>query len=315
MENLLTIGFFTGLCTATIRTATPILFAGIGEIYAERSGVYNIGLEGLMLCGALAGFIASFYSGSAWTGVIIGAMVGGLVSLLHAYACIFLYVDQIVSGLAINIFSLGLTSYVYKMFAGKGTLPPTVAGLENMKIPILSKIPVVGDILFSHNALIYLAFLLVPAAWWFLFRTEPGLHIRATGENPEATKTAGLNVQRTRFLCVLLGGLLAGLGGAYMSLGQLNVFTENMIGGRGFIALAAVIFGKWRPMGAMGGALLFGLADASQLRLQALGFRIPNEFFLMLPYIITILVLAKIVGRTNPPQALGVPFKKWSGRG
>jgi simple sugar transport system permease protein len=310
VENLLTIGFFAGLCTASIRAATPILFASIGEIYTERSGVYNIGLEGLMLCGALAGFIASFYSESAWMGVIIGAMAGSLVSLIHAYTCIFLYVDQIVSGLAINVFSLGLTSYVFKMFAGKGTLPPKAVGLENLKIPILSKIPFIGDVLFSHNILVYLAFLLVPVAWWFLFRTEPGLHIRAIGENPEAAQTAGLNVQLTRFLCILLGGLLAGLGGAYMSIGQLNIFTENMIGGRGFIALAAVIFGKWRPLGAMGGALLFGLADASQLRLQALGFRIPSEFFLMLPYIITILVLAKIVGRTNPPQALGMPFKK-----
>jgi simple sugar transport system permease protein len=303
-------GFFIGLCTAAIRSATPILFAAIGEIYTERSGVYNIGLEGLMLCGALAGFMASFYTQNAWLGVLVGALAGGAVSLLHAYACVSLYVDQIVSGLAINMFSLGLTSYVFKMFAGKGTLPPKIAGLENLKIPVLSKIPVLGEILFSHNVLVYLAFLLVPLTWWILFKTTPGLHLRATGENPETAETAGLSVRKIRFLSVFVGGVFAGVGGAYMSLGQLNVFTENMIGGRGFIALAAVIFGKWKPLGAMAGTLLFGVADAAQLRLQALGFRIPNEFFLMLPYILTMVVLAKIVGRTSPPEALGVPYKK-----
>jgi len=303
-------GFLIGLCISAIRSATPILFASLGEIYAERSGVYNIGLEGLMLCGALAGFMASFYSQNAWVGVFVGAMAGGMISLMHAYACVFLYVDQIVSGLAINVFSLGLTSYIFKIFAGKGTLPPKIAGLVNLELPCLSRLPVLGDVFFSHNALVYVAFLLVPVSWWILFKATPGLHLRATGENPEAAETAGLGVRRIRFSCVLVGGIFSGIGGAYMSLGQLNVFTENMIGGRGFIALAAVIFGKWNPLGAMAGTLLFGLADAAQLRFQALGFRIPNEFFLMLPYVLTMVVLTKIVGRTSPPEALGIPYKK-----
>lgn len=263
-----------------------------------------------MLCGALAGFMASFYSQNVWLGILVGALAGGALSLVHAYACIFLYVDQIVSGLAINMISLGLTSYVFKIFAGKGTLPPRIAGLNDVEIPFLSKLPGVGEILFSHNALVYFAFLFVPVTWWVLFKTTPGLHLRATGENPETAETAGLSIRRIRFLCVLVGGLFSGLGGAYMSLGQLKVFTENMIGGRGFIALAAVIFGKWDPLGAMGGTLLFGMADAAQLRLQAFGLRIPNEFFLMLPYILTMVVLAKIVGRTTPPEALGVPYKR-----
>jgi general nucleoside transport system permease protein len=310
LENLLTMTFFTGLMTAGIRSATPILFTALGEIYAERSGVYNIGLEGIMLCGALAGFMASFYTQSAGIGVMVGAIAGGALSLVHAFACIFLFVDQIVSGLAINIFALGLTSYIFKFFAGKGTLPPRIAGLGVIEIPLLSKLPMLGKIVFSHNALVYVAFALVPISWWVIFRTTLGLHLRATGENPEAVETAGLHVKRIRFLCVFVGGLFAGLGGAYMSIAQLTVFTENMIGGRGFIALAAVIFGKWNPLGAMGGALLFGLADAAQLRLQALGFRIPNEFFLMLPYVLTIVVLTKIVGRTNPPAALGVAYRK-----
>lgn len=296
--------------TAGIRSATPILITAVGEIYVERSGVYNIGLEGIMLCGALAGFMASFYTQSAWIGVMVGAIAGGALSLVHAFACIFLFVDQIVSGLAINIFALGLTSYIFKFFAGKGTLPPRIAGLEVIEIPLLSKLPMLGEIVFSHNALVYMAFALVPISWWIIFRTRPGLHLRATGENPEAVETAGLHVKRIRFLCVFVGGLFAGLGGAYLSVAQLTVFTENMIGGRGFIALAAVIFGKWNPLGALGGALLFGLADAAQLRLQALGFRIPNEVFLMLPYVLTIVVLTKIVGRTNPPEALGVPYRK-----
>jgi ABC-type uncharacterized transport system permease subunit len=310
LENLISMAFFAGLLTAGIRLATPILFSAIGEIYAERSGVYNIGIEGLMLCGALAGFMMSFYTQSAWLGILIGAFAGGLVSLIHAYACVFLYVDQIVSGLAINIFGLGLTSYIFKMFAGKGTLPPEITGLKVLNIPVLSKVPILGEVFFSQNALVYGAFILVPISWWVIFGTRPGLHLRATGENPEAAETAGLHVKRIRFLCVFVGGLFAGLGGAYMSVAQLNVFTENMIGGRGFIALAAVIFGKWNPLGAMAGTLLFGLAEASQLRLQALGFRIPNEFFLMLPYVMTIVVLMKIVGRMNPPKALGVPYRK-----
>ena len=310
MEHLLSTGFFIGLCTAAIRSATPILFTAIGEIYSERSGVYNIGLEGLMLCGALAGFMASFYSQNAWIGVIIGALAGGVVSLMHAYACIFLFVDQIVSGLAINIFSLGLTSYIYKIFAGKGTLPPKIAGLTNVKIPILSQVPVFGEIFFSRDLLVYVVFLLVPLSWLIIFRTVPGLHLRATGENPDAVATAGLNVRLTRFVSVFVGGLFAGIGGAYMSLVQLNMFTENMIGGRGFIALAAVIFGKWNPLGAMAGTLVFGLADAAQLRLQVLGFRVPYEFFPMLPYVLTIVVLIKIVGKTNPPEALGISYGK-----
>ena len=303
-------GFLVGLCTAGVRSATPILFAALGEIYTERSGVYNIGLEGLMLCGALAGFMASFYTRNVWVGVLIGALAGGAVSLLHACACVLFFVDQIVSGLAINVFALGLTSYIFKIFAGKGTLPPKIAGLASMKIPILSEVPILGEIFFSHNLLVYMAFLLVPVTWWVLFKTSPGLHLRAMGENPESAETAGLSVSKIRFLCIFVGGLFAGLGGAYMSLGQLNVFMENMIGGRGFIALAAVIFGKWNPWGAMIGTLVFGLADAAQLRLQAMGFKIPNEFFLMLPYVLTIVVLTKIVGKTRPPEALGVPYKK-----
>jgi ABC-type uncharacterized transport system permease subunit len=310
LEYLLSVGFFIGLCTAAIRSATSILLASLGEIYAERSGVYNIGLEGLMLCGALAGFMASFYTKNVWAGLIAGALAGGLVSLLHACACVLLSVDQIVSGLAINIFGLGLTSYIFKIFAGKGTLPPKIAGLANLKVPFFSQIPIFGEILFSHNLLVYMAFLLVPATWWVLFKTSPGLHLRAMGENPESAETAGINVRKTRFFCVFVGGLFSGLGGAYISLGQLNVFTENMMGGRGFIALAAVIFGKWNPFGALAGTLVFGLADAAQLRLQALGFRIPNEFFLMLPYVLTIVVLTKIVGKSRPPEALGVPYKK-----
>lgn len=295
---------------AAIRAATSILFAALGEIYTERSGVYNIGLEGLMLCGALAGSMASFYSGNVWVGVAVGTLAGGAVSLLHACACVLLFVDQIVSGLAINVFGLGLTSYIFKIFAGKELLPPKSAGLINIRIPFLSQIPFLGEVLFSQNLLVYMAFLLVPATWWVLFKTSPGLHLRAIGENPESAETAGLTVRKTRFFCVFIGGLFSGLGGAYMSLGQLNVFTENMVGGRGFIALAAVIFGKWNPWGAMIGTLVFGLADAAQLRLQALGFRIPNEFFLMLPYVLTIVVLTKIVGKTTPPEALGVPYKR-----
>ncbi len=263
-----------------------------------------------MICGALAGFMASFYTKNVWVGVLIGALAGGAVSLLHACACVLFFVNQIVSGLAINVFALGLTSYIFKIFAGKGTLPPKIAGLASMKIPILSEVPILGEIFFSHNLLVYMGFLLVPATWWVLFKTSPGLHLRAMGENPESAETAGLNVRKIRFRCIFVGGLFAGLGGAYMSLGQLNVFTENMIGGRGFIALAAVIFGKWNPWGAMIGTLVFGLADAAQLRLQAMGFKIPNEFFLMLPYVLTIVVLTKIVGKTRPPEALGVPYVK-----
>jgi len=302
--------FIINFIAADLRTATPILFAALGELYMERSGIINIGLEGFMLIGALTGSISSYFFNSAWLGVIMAALACGVLGLIYAFFVVTIKANQVATGIAINIFSLGLTTTIYRAFMGVNTSHPNIASFKNISIPLLSKIPILGQSIFNQTILVYLVLMLVPFTYYFLYKTSIGLKIRATGEYPQATDTAGVNIFQIRYGTIIGGSMLVGVGGAYLSLGLLNMFTENMVAGRGFIALAAVIFGKWNPWGVLGAALFFGFGDALAIRLQVMGSNIPYQFLLMLPYIFTVAVLAGVVGKTISPTALGIPYKK-----
>lgn len=317
MQMLISI-FSVALFASTVRAATPLILAALGGIFSERSGVVNIALEGIMLIGAFFAMLISYLGQqmglppfvSALSGAI-GAMVFGfLISMIHAVVSIRYRADQVVSGVAINILALGLTGFLLQQIFNTSGNSPSVPNLPAAPIPLLSSIPVLGPIFFNQPPIVYAALIAVPVSAFVLFRTPLGLRIRAVGEHPKAADTVGINVFRLRYLGVAVSGVLAGLGGAYLSLGQLNIFTEGMTNGRGFIALAAVIFGKWNPWGALGACLLFGLADAVQISLQNAGVNIPSDFLLMLPYVLTLVALAGFIGRSNPPAASGVPYEK-----
>ena len=310
-DDILTQTFLIGALAAGVRLATPILLAALGEVFAERSGVLKISIEGEMLIGALFGFLGAFYLKNIWLGLLAGMAAAAVFSLIAGVMSITLKVDQVITGITLNILALGLTGFLYRFILGKSMIPPSVTPLAVLKIPILGQIPVIGPIAFQQNIIVYATFFVcVPVSAFILLKTTFGLNLRAVGEYPLAADTVGINVYAVRYACVLIGGLFSGLGGAFMTLAQLNMFTENMTAGRGFIALAAVIFGKWHPVGAMISTLLFGVADALQLRLQALGLQVPYQFLLMLPYVLTIIALVGVVRRTNAPAALAVPYEK-----
>lgn len=300
--------FWVSVCAATVRIAAPILMAALGEVFAEQAGVLNIGLEGILLAGAFASFMGAYGTGSNWLGVLAGTLAGGLVSLVLAYMSLRRAVDQVVTGIAINIFALGATGYLFNRAFEISFEPPRIEAFGSLPVPYLSELPWVGPIFFRQVPLVYIALLLVPLCAFVLYRTKFGLKVRAVGEHPRAADTAGVPVNRIRFLCILLSGLMAGFGGTILAVGQVNVFLENMTAGRGFIALAVVIFGRWNPFKVLGAALLFGLADALQLRIQALGFQIPYQFLLMAPYLLTIVVVVGIVGKAVYPAATGIPY-------
>jgi len=297
-----------GLFAAAIRMATPIAYAALGGIFAERVGVMNIGLEGTMLTSAWAGVTATYYTGNPWLGVIVAVLAGGLIGLFHAVLTVKFVGDQIVSGTGINIFAMGFTAYMSQIIWGSRGASEGVTGLGSVSIPIIKDIPVIGGIIGTHSPLVYIMLLAVVLSYVVLFRTPLGLRIRAVGEHPTAAETAGIDVIRIKYLCIILSGMLAGLGGAFLSLGHLNLFTRRMTGGRGFIAMAAMIFGKWMPFGAFGASLLFGFADALQMRLQSLGL-LPPQIILTIPYVLTVAVLAGVVGRATPPSDYK-PYKR-----
>lgn len=300
--------FIIGLLAATLRLAVPILYAALGELITERSGVLNIGIEGNMLVGALAGFIGAYYTGSPWGGVVFALVAGLLMGLLMAVGSVTLRADQIASGIAINIFALGITGFFFRYLFEESFLPPRIKGFTSVHIPGLSDIPFLGPVLFQQVMLVYVAFLLVPLIWFFIYRTNFGLTMRVVGDVPEAGESVGMRVARTRYVCTGIGGMLSALGGSMLSLGHMNMFVEEMTAGRGFIALTAVIFGRWNPGRTLVATLLFGFADALQLRFQALGFGIPFQFLLMTPYVLTILVLVFARKQADAPAALGVPY-------
>lgn len=290
--------FTWALLFSTIRLATPLLLAALGGLFSERSGVINIALEGLMLAGAFTAAAVTYFVGSPWIGLLAGIAAGVVLASVHAVACIRFKADQVVSGTAINILMLGLPAFISgALFASTGSTP------QLPKEQLVPWTPIV------------LAFLvLVPLTWYVLYRTPFGLRLRAVGENPEAADAAGINVKRLRYTAVLISGALAALGGAYLSIGQSSLFTRNMTSGRGFIALAALIFGKWRPIQTMLACLLFGFTEAIAIQLQGVklpsGDEIPNQFIQIIPYLLTIIVLAGFIGHSRAPRALGIPYEK-----
>ncbi len=310
LDSILSLSFLVGLFAAAVRIAAPLLLTALGEIVSEKSGVLNIGLEGFMLVGSLAGFLGAYYSNNSWIGLLTGLVCGSVFSLLHAYLSITLHTDQVVNGIAMNVIGLGLTGLVFRGLFGITTLTPRIQPLGIIKIPYLADIPVLGPIFFQQSPVVYLAIFFAILCWIVVIKTDFGLALRATGEKPEAADTAGINVPKMRYIGVLVAGALAGLGGAFLSVAQLGNFTESMTAGRGFIALAVVIFGRWSPFGAIFVSLFFGLAYALQLALQALGFHVPFQFLLMLPYVLTIIALAGAAGRRGAPAALGTNYQK-----
>jgi general nucleoside transport system permease protein len=301
-------GLLGPILQSTVRNATPLVFAALGGLFSERSGVVNIGLEGLMLISAFAGVVGASLSGNAFVGLGTAIGAGLLFALIHALMCVTFEADQIISGTAINLLALGGTGFLMVTIFGSGGTSPQVKGFESIAIPVLSSIPVIGSALFDQSLLVYLMYALVPIVFFVVFRTPFGLRLRATGEVPEAVDTAGVNVARMRYYGVGLSGVLAALGGAYLSMGLLSAFTENMTGGRGFIALAALIFGRWNPIGAAGAALLFGFGKAVTFRVNEQA--VPVEFIEMVPYVLTIVVLAGVGGRAVAPAAIGKPYRK-----
>jgi ABC-type uncharacterized transport system permease subunit len=299
------------LIASTIRLSTPLILAALGGLYSERSGVINIALEGMMLAGAFTAAAVTVFAHSSLVGVLAAVLAGILVAALHAVATINYRADQVVSGTAINILFLGVPALLSgALFESTGATRQLSKDevLPDLMIFSPENSPVLASV-FNQKPIVYLAFLAVAVSVYVLYRTPFGLRLRAVGENPEAADTAGVNVTRMRYAGVLISGALAALGGAYLSIGQSSQFTRNMTAGRGFIALAALIFGKWHPVGALLACLLFGLAEAVSIRMQGT-VNIPNQFILMIPYVLTIVMLAGLIRRADPPKALGVAYAK-----
>jgi simple sugar transport system permease protein len=307
--------FTWALIFSTIRLATPLLLAALGGLFSERSGIINIALEGLMLAGAFTAAAVTHYAGNPWVGLLAGVVAGVLVAAIHAVTCIRFKADQVVSGMAINILMLGIPAFISgALFASTGSTPQIQQ--ENLLPSLYHFVSFMPPwkILTDVSIVSLLAVIIVFLTRYVLYRTPFGLRLRAVGENPEAADAAGISVTRIRYTAVLLSGALAALGGAYLSIGQSSLFTRNMTSGRGFIALAALIFGKWRPVQTMLACLLFGFTEAVAIQLQGVklpsGEEIPNQFIQIIPYLLTIIVLAGFIGLSRAPRALGIPYEK-----
>jgi len=294
------------LYASTLALATPLALPALGGTFSERTGVVNIAMEGNMLVGAFFGVMVAAFSHSPWLGLVVGMLAGGVLSLILAWTAIRLRSDQVVIGMALNLFASGLTAFLFNTVFGANGTPTNTPFLPTWTIPGIAQIPFVGQIIGQQNVLVYLMLLLVIASHFVLFHTTLGLRMRAVGEHPEAADTVGISVASMRYLGVFIGGLLSGLGGVFLSIGLLNSFDIGMIDGRGYIALAAMIFGKWTPLGSLGAALLFGFASALSYALQGAG--ISSNLVAMLPYVLTIVALAGLIGRSRPPAADGIPY-------
>lgn len=297
------------LWATTLSGAVPLALPAIGGTFSERTGVVNIAMEGIMLIGAFFGVAFSYWTGSAWLGLLIALIMGAIVSLAFAWGAIRLSADQVVLGMAINIFAAGLTAFLLDTVFGYGGTPINTPELPNLTIPGLSSVPFLGAVFANQNVLVYVMIIIVIVSHWFLFHTRMGLRMRSIGENPLAADTVGLNVWRLRYTGVLIGGVLSALGGAYLSIGVLNSFDVNMTDGRGYIALAAMIFGRWTPIGGFLAALLFSFSTALGIQLQQLPTPISTNLLHMLPYALTIIAISGIVGRSRAPAADGIPYE------
>ncbi len=307
MSDVFQLSVLAGILTSAIRLATPYLYAAIGEAFSQSSGVVNLGVDGIMLISAYASFYIVLNTGNIWLGLLAGIVVGLLMGLLMSFISVTLKAEQGISGIGLYMFGLGLSSLLFKTTIGT---VKTVTGFQPVKIPLLSSIPVVGDIFFNHSLLVYGAFLLVPVAWWVMEKTTWGLRIKSVGQNPAAADSLGVNVDRVRYTSVCIGAMLAGIAGASLSISLLNLFQDNLTAGQGFIAVALVYFGGWKPVGILWGALLFSTVNAFQLWMQVLGVKIPSDVAIMLPYLLTIAALAITINRVRQPAALNKPFER-----
>lgn len=300
--------FFMGLLAGAFRFATPIALAALGETVSQRAGVLNVGIEGIMLVGAFLAVLGSVWTGTPYGGLVCAVAGGIAMAAIHGVLSITLKVDQIVSGIALIVLGLGLSGFFFRITLGAQTPAPAVPSFDKVDLGWLSELPFIGPVLFQHHLLVYATLVIALLLWWWLYRTGYGLRIRAVGEYPAAADASGVSVTRVRYASVLFGGAMAGLAGAYLSTAQLSGFVENMVSGRGFIAIACVVFGRWNPIGAFLAALFFGAADAAQIRLQTLNPDIPFELFVMMPYVLAVLFLIFFAGRAQMPGALGIPF-------
>jgi simple sugar transport system permease protein len=298
----------TAFLEAAVRLGAPLALAALGETVTERSGVLNLGLEGSIVAGALAGALGALAWGDPGWGVVLGAAAGTLVALVFAAFAVGLGTDQIITGTALTLGGLGFTAVVYESRFGATGTALTLPTLDPFALPLLARLPLVGPALFDQPPTVYLAYLLTPALWWLLFRTGWGLSLRAAGEDPGAAAAAGVAVRTTRVLATLCGGLLGGVAGAHLALAYAGTFTEGMSAGRGFIAIAVVVLGRWNPLWVLPAALFFGAASALQFSLQTLGTDLPYQLFLALPFVLTLAALAGWMGRARAPAALAQPF-------
>ncbi len=310
IQDLLAPAVLIGIASSGIRLATPYLYATIGETFGQLSGVLNLGVEGIMLMGAYSGFYVTFKTGNPVLGLLAAIVVGGLMGLGMAIISVTFQAEQGISGIGVYLFGLGMSDLLFQKSLGT---VETVSGFQPVEIPFLSQIPVLGQIFFRHNLLVYAAFLLVPVAWFVINKTTWGLKIQAVGQNPAAADALGVSVSAVRYATVTLGGVLSGIAGASLSIGLLNVFQQNLTSGMGFIAVALVYFGGWSPVGVLLGSLLFSLVNALQNWVQVLGIPIPSDFAVMMPYVLTILALVFAVRKVTQPAALTKPFERGEG--
>ncbi len=298
------------LLSRALMMMTPLLFGSIAEVFAERAGVMITAIEGIFILGALGGFVGAYVSGSLGIGIVLAVLAGMALAAFYGWITVYLKQHQVVTGVAINILAAGLSSFFMRVFFGVPVAPLTVEPLRAIPLPFLSRIPLLGPILFTQNILTYCVYAIVPLSWFILYRTSIGLTIRSTGENPEAVDVAGISVERIRFSMVVIAGAMGGVAGAFYSIGYLGMFTTNIIGGRGWIAFAICFLGNWNPLGALAGTVVFGIAEAIAISMQSSGaLTIPNELFIALPYVLTI-VLTIARRSFNVPGKLGVPYKK-----
>jgi general nucleoside transport system permease protein len=313
LEELGKVFLTTDFYVAVVRMTTPLLLAAVGGLLAERAGVVTFSMEAMMLLGTLGGIIGSGLTHNTWLGLLLAVVLGMLVGLIYAVWAVSIGAHQVVTSVGLNLGALGLTSILYTLTFSHGA---TVVKVEQVpmlplwKIPLLGDIPFIGPVFFNHLPPVYMAYILVPLVWFILYRTTWGLKIRAVGEHPHAANTVGISVAKIRYLAVVFAGALSGLAGAYISIGLVGSFQENMTAGRGFVAYTAIVFGKWQPVGVALGTLLFGAADALQLRIHAIDSSIPYQFLIMLPYIVTLIALISVVGKASWPAASGTPYKR-----
>jgi general nucleoside transport system permease protein len=310
INDLLTPAILIGVATSGIRLATPYLYATIGETFGQLSGVLNLGVEGMMLMGAYTGFYVTFRTGDPWLGLLAAILVGALMGLIMAVISVTLKAEQGISGIGVFLFGLGMSELLFQKTLGT---VETVRGFPAVKIPLLSDIPILGGMLFSHNMLVYGAYLLIPLSWFILNKTTWGLQIKAVGQNPAAADALGVSITRVRYITLTMGGVLSSIAGASLSIALLNVFQQNLTSGMGFIAVALVYFGGWSPLGVLAGSLLFSTVNALQNWVQILRLPIPPDFAIMLPYVLTILALVFAVRKVSQPAALTKPFERGEG--